>query len=753
MADVTCTNQELNVNINNRYAIMCYSLIFKGGQWYGSQSISFEFTINADAFISKFTANIDGIIYESKTKEKVKAQNEYNDAVKNDENAILISQPHDNIPNVFKIDLNIKSSNNIKLDIIMEQYLKQQINYNILNIELLNYLNKSGIDLECKNIKYDVSIKDNSNITDVAISNLNNIQKLDDNHYGCKGIMSLNNVDDLHIKYKLVGESEDHIFHYDNNSKTFCHVITNVYNDDETSIIPRRCVFVLDRSGSMSGYKWKCMINACAKALKQLNGYDKFAVIMFDDRVTNITDTMVSGTEYNIKTVTKQIISMKVGGSTNINDALIEGLRFINTECLIENESCVNQMIFITDGQANAGETNPSNILKNVKENNWNNCNIFSFGIGNNNGTNWVNDMDHSLLKLLSLNNNGFYKRIKSNNTTNDLNTYFNILSQPTLNNVSIKYTCNNITFKGMTKQKFNVVYGGNDIIVCGKISPNNDDDMDNKDSEGKNDDSNIIVNIKGRYGVLNTFNKVVPKKIDKTLNINLDYIDGDNNLDNNIEKIWGYLFLQDCIRNKLTNKSMKYNINPLPIALKFGFITPWTSMIVVQKNYDIINPNNLQSTSYEESTEYPDNIPSISDEYKKFDTGFEIMKCPPRGRGRFRGLRGRGRSRGSRGRRSMPARGRARPVRKSAPTTSSYKPAARSARRGRSRRGAIRRKSANIASTYLESMCTGSVKYTQHIKTEASMKQISNNNVLIIIIFGVIILSILLWLIKKFFF
>ena len=65
---------------------------------------------------------------------------------------------------------------------------------------------------------------------------------------------------------------------------------------------------------------------------------------------------------------------------------------------------------------------------------------------------------------------------------------------------------------------------------------------------------------------------------------------DNNNNDYNNIERIWAYLKLQQFEINKSNknkNKEEKKNndkTSPLSIAIKYKFVTSWTSMIVVKQ-------------------------------------------------------------------------------------------------------------------------------------------------------------------------
>ena len=231
----------------------------------------------------------------------------------------------------------------------------------------------------------------------------------------------------------------------------------------------------------------------------------------------------------------------------------------------------INQIILITDGDATSGETDLKNIFKNATTANINNISIFSFGITSN--KNWVTDLDHSFLKLLSTNNHGFYKRIRENDTENTLNDMFKLLSNPLLKNIKINYkTPNYIIISELTQQMFDVIYKGNDIIICGKISilPNNN----NNNSEGIISSNKFDLIITGESGHQST-------KVSEYISIDLNYT---NNELTNIDRIHGYWLLKNCIQLNLQNKKIPNNINPYNIAMKYEFITPWTSMIIIEK-------------------------------------------------------------------------------------------------------------------------------------------------------------------------
>ena len=91
-------------------------------------------------------------------------------------------------------------------------------------------------------------------------------------------------INELTIKYKTKRDQESNIL-FDNKSGSFCHIICDMLSNDNAYdyIIPRRVIFVIDKSGSMQGLKWINTVSTTINALKQLRqGYDRFNVILFD---------------------------------------------------------------------------------------------------------------------------------------------------------------------------------------------------------------------------------------------------------------------------------------------------------------------------------------------------------------------------------------------------------------------------------------------------------------------------------------
>ena len=145
-------------------------------------------------------------------------------------------------------------------------------------------------------------------------------------------------------------------------------------NDKNDILIPRRVIFVIDKSGSMSGGKWDRTITATISALEQLRtGYDKFGIILFNNNYTIFPsqqeqdELLYSTNDENVNIAIEYIKIQEAGGGTEINRPLSKAIDIIKDDMDNENNGLyMNQIIFITDGKAH----NTKQILKNVNNRN-----------------------------------------------------------------------------------------------------------------------------------------------------------------------------------------------------------------------------------------------------------------------------------------------------------------------------------------------------------------------------------------------
>lgn len=135
-------------------------------------------------------------------------------------------------------------------------------------------------------------------------------------------------------------------------------------------------LFIIDRSGSMSGKKIEQVRAALKDVLNKLRPGDLFNIIAYDSQVEAFRPELQRFDENTRKAALGFVEGLYAGGSTNIEGALKAGL------AQLQDEKRPTYVIFLTDGLPTAGETNEAKIIEAAKGANKIRARIFSFGVG-----------------------------------------------------------------------------------------------------------------------------------------------------------------------------------------------------------------------------------------------------------------------------------------------------------------------------------------------------------------------------------
>ena len=130
----------------------------------------------------------------------------------------------------------------------------------------------------------------------------------------------------------------------------------------DTKPQPKAVIFVLDRSGSMSGKKIEQARNALKFVLENLRDDDLFNIIAYDDRVETYKPELQRYSKDARVEAIRYVENIQPGGSTNIDDALKTALK------QIKDDSRPNYVLFLTDGLPTAGETRETAIADDARK-------------------------------------------------------------------------------------------------------------------------------------------------------------------------------------------------------------------------------------------------------------------------------------------------------------------------------------------------------------------------------------------------
>lgn len=143
----------------------------------------------------------------------------------------------------------------------------------------------------------------------------------------------------------------------------------------DAAALRRDVVAVIDISGSMSGEKIQQARTALIQLLGSLRESDRFRVVAFSSGVRRYAQGWTAATTEGRRDAATWIRSLDAEGGTNIAGALTEAFSEAPAE------QALGVVVFLTDGQASQGETDPERIAERAEQSRGR-FRVFSFGIG-----------------------------------------------------------------------------------------------------------------------------------------------------------------------------------------------------------------------------------------------------------------------------------------------------------------------------------------------------------------------------------
>jgi Ca-activated chloride channel homolog len=186
-------------------------------------------------------------------------------------------------------------------------------------------------------------------------------------------------------------------------------------------------IFVIDRSGSMSGKKIEQVQAALKYVLNNLHQGDLFNVIAYDDQIQSFRPELQRFDDDTRKAAQGFVAGLYAGGSTNIDAALRTALG------QIQDAKRPSYIVFLTDGLPTAGETNEMKIALDARQENKHHARIFAFGVGY--------DVNSRLLDKIVRENFGQSEFVRPNEDIEDrVSRLYNRLESPVMTGVNIQF-------------------------------------------------------------------------------------------------------------------------------------------------------------------------------------------------------------------------------------------------------------------------------------------------------------------------
>ena len=330
-------------------------------------------------------------------------------------------------------------------------------------------------------------------------------------------------------------------------------MLTLTPGDDLANITEGRdWIFVLDYSGSMSG-KYQSMVEGINKGLHKLNSNDRFRIVIFSNRAYELTKGYVEATPENVSQSINILEKQKPDSSTNLYDGLKKGINLLD-------DDRSSAIILITDGVANVGTTQKKDFLSLMEQSD---VRLFTFVMGN--------SANRPLLEEMTRVSKGFAVNISnSDDIAGKLLEATSKLSHEAFHDVDLDISGVKVT--DVTPEKIGTLYRGQQLVVFGHYWP-----------KGEKSQQNIRLSVKGKISGK-------PKTYNTEFSLPNTHKDTNNGIRNviqhpEIERLWAYAKIED-LEDKMayfgSNADTEQAITD--IALEYGLVTNYTSMIVLQE-------------------------------------------------------------------------------------------------------------------------------------------------------------------------
>lgn len=531
-----------------------------------SKEAIFDVDLPKTAFITNFTMIIDGVTYPGVIKEKEAAKKQYDQAVSRGQTAGLV-RASGRKTEKFTVSVNVAPESKVTFELVYEEMLKRHLGKYEMSIKV-----QPKTLVKSFQIKVDIHEPQGISFLDAQASFINNdlLPAIKKSLFGKKGHVSFKpTIDqqrscancettlldgDFTVKYDVNRE-------FPGNIQVVNGYFVHFFAPPKLSGVPKNVVYVIDKSGSMSGKKMDQTKEALLQILDDTAEHDHFNFILFSNNGAIWKDALVKATPENLKEARTFVQKITPDSSTNINDPVLMAVELLNKaqESKIVPERSVSLIILLTDGQANSGVSNPAKIQENVKKAIQGKYTLYSLGFGS--------GVDYPFLEKLALENSGIARRIyEDSDAALQLQGFYNEIANPTLIDIEMLYPENAIA--DLTQNNFKHYFEGGEIVVAGRVT---DKDLDS-----------FIVDVKaqGADTDLQYTEKVQLQEKDG-VSKQQKYIFGDFT-----ERLWAYLTIQQLLEKRLyADPSEKVNLTAqaLELSLKFKFVTPLTSMVVTK--------------------------------------------------------------------------------------------------------------------------------------------------------------------------
>jgi Ca-activated chloride channel family protein len=331
---------------------------------------------------------------------------------------------------------------------------------------------------------------------------------------------------------------------------------------DETQVVDKDVLLILDTSGSMEGEKLEQAKKSLIFVLEHLNEGDRFNITDFSTGVRQYARNPQPSSQRG--EAISWVRGLTAGGGTDINRALLETLASVDPER-------PTILIFLTDGQPTEGEVETDRILANFANSTRPNVRLFTFGVGD--------DVNAILLDTLAQEQRGASGYVRPGQRIDEqVSAFYAKVSTPLLADIAIEV--DGVHIEDVYPYPLPDLFAGTQLVVVGRYR------------EG----GPALIRLTGQ---VNT--RAQPFTYEGYFEHGGGGRLGERNANNFIPRLWatrkiGYLLNQ--IRLHGENRELVDEI--VELSIRYGIVTPYTSYLV-QEDADVLTREGRQIIADEE--------------------------------------------------------------------------------------------------------------------------------------------------------
>ncbi|XP_035236681.1 inter-alpha-trypsin inhibitor heavy chain H6 [Anguilla anguilla] len=568
-----------------------------------TKEAAFEVDLPSSAFISNFSITSNGKVYVAQVQERSAAKKIYDAAKKRGKTAGLVATKEREVEK-FRVAVSVPSGERLSFSLTYEELLSRRLGRYQLVLGL-----RPGQPVQ--NLTLEVSVAERSGISFIRALPLRTNRLLSNTVSGEAEAPPSTQVVQTprcaQVRYtpslqqqtssSPKGLNADFVIEYDvelndlmGDIQIYDGYFVHYFAPRGLPVVPKDVIFVIDISGSMTGTKIKQTKQAMATILTDLREGDHFNIITFSDKVhTWKKGEAVQATRQNVREAKEFVKKINADGWTNINSALLSAAQLVNSASSRAGAGRsgvrrVPLVIFLTDGEATTGVTAGEAILRNARE---------ALGPAALFGLAFGDDADLPLLRRLALENRGVARTVYEDaDAALQLKGFYDEVASPLLSDVQLAYLDDRAF--DVTRALFPHYFQGSELVVAGRVKPGVRDlkvSLTASDSTRRLRLENDVAAGGGGGG---------PEG-----NGTADWLacpGGADGISSFVRRLWAYFTIKELLQAKLNSTDPPtqrlLGEKATNLSLKYNFVTPVTSLVVVKPDVDEVTPSSTPSPS-----------------------------------------------------------------------------------------------------------------------------------------------------------